>query len=109
ANRAPAAFTPPAPRSLSAPANVVSGNAFTLSGRAIAGATITLYDNGVLVTTGPIVADGSGNWSVSLTLSSVATHSLTAVQTVAGVASAASSAVSVKVWAPPVPPAIATP
>ncbi|HEX4683181.1 MAG TPA: Ig-like domain-containing protein, partial [Gemmatimonadaceae bacterium] len=98
---------PAAPTSLGAPANVVSGNPFTIAGKGIAGATITLYDNGVALSLPTITVDASGNWSANVILSSLGTHALTATQTDNGVTGGASSGVSVKAWAPPSVPTIA--
>ncbi|MES1246856.1 MAG: hypothetical protein ABUS54_04190, partial [Actinomycetota bacterium] len=98
--------TPSAPTSLGAPANVVSGSAFTVSGRGIAGGTVTLYDNGVALALPTITVDASGNWSATVVLGSTGNHTLTASETVAGVASAVSSGVVVKVVAPPAVPVI---
>ena len=48
----------------------------TLSGTALAGSTVTLYNNGVSM--GTVVADGSGNWSFTTPALSEGAHAFTA-------------------------------
>ncbi|MGE5517972.1 MAG: Ig-like domain-containing protein [Bacteroidota bacterium] len=76
-----------------------TSTAVLVSGTAEAGATVNIYDDGLLLAT--VTADGGGVWSYPATLQ-VRTHILTATATDAvGNVSAASGAVSVTITSPP--------
>ncbi|MCU8085751.1 beta strand repeat-containing protein, partial [Shewanella sp. SM23] len=75
--------------------NITKNTTLVLTGTAEAGASVVLSSHldGVL---GTVNADGSGDWSVTVTNVSAGTHSITAVATdIAGNSSIASSALSV--------------
>ena len=66
-----------------------------ITGHGTPGLTVTLYVDGAAQTVTPAV-DTSGNWTLTVQLAP-GTHSLVATQSLAGIASAASSTVSVTV------------
>jgi len=70
-----------------------------VTGTGMPGASVAVLDGTTQVGTG--TADGAGNFSLSITLA-VGAHSLTATQTLNGIKSAASAAVTVSISLPPV-------
>ena len=77
--------------------NITNDNTPTVSGGgAEAGATVTLYEGATVL--GSVVADGSGNWTITSSALTDGTHSLTVEQTdIAGNPSAASAALNISV------------
>jgi hypothetical protein len=74
--------------------NITNDNTLTLTGTAVAGSAVSLYDGATLL--GTSTANSSGAWSVTTGALSDATHSLTATATdTAGNVSAASAALTV--------------
>jgi hypothetical protein len=71
-------FAQPAAPTVSAPANVYTGSPFTVSGSGVAGATVRIYDAGVLI--GATVVGANGVWTVSLSLATTGAHPLAARQ-----------------------------
>ena len=92
-------LVPPAP-ALHAPA--ASINPVSLSGQAVPGAAISIFDNGAASPVAATTADSTGNFSVGLTLPP-ATHSLSASATVDGVVGALSPPALVNVLVIPSP------
>src|ERR1035437_6658933 len=74
---------------------ITSANVLTLTGTAVANSTVKVYDGATLL--GSATANGSGAWSFTTAALSSATHSFTATDTVAGITSTASTALSVTV------------
>ena len=70
-------------------------NILTLTGTAVANSTVNLYDGATLL--GNATANGSGAWTYTTAALADGSHSLTATDTVAGITSAASSALAVTV------------
>ena len=70
------ATAPPAPQ-IADPGSTVTGSAVTLSGTAEPGSSVTIFDSGTPV--GGTVADGNGNWTVTLTGVAPGTHRYTAI------------------------------
>ena len=66
---------------------------FTFAGSGVVGASLKIYDNGVLVTT--IAIPANGNWSYDFPAASLGSHNLTATQTAGGLTSPASTAKTV--------------
>jgi hypothetical protein len=66
-----------APTSVSAPTNVASGVAFTVSGSGAAGDTVTVCEGSTCQTT---TVAGNGKWSLSFTVTGTGPHALTATQ-----------------------------
>lgn len=87
----------PNPPIITAPAAGTTNSiaTFTVSGLAVAGAAVKLYDNGVLVTT--LTADGAGAFSYTFSNAALGGHSLTLTQTSNGLTSAPSAARTVVV------------
>jgi hypothetical protein len=78
--------------------NITSVTTPTITGTAEVGATITLFDSNGKTALGSTTVDGSGNWSITSSNLSDATHTLTVKATdLAGNTSVASSALSVKI------------
>ncbi len=78
--------------------NITSDTTPTFTGTGEVGATVTLYDTDGTTSLGTATVDGSGNWSVTSSVLSEASHTLTAKQTdVAGTTSSASSSLSVTI------------
>jgi hypothetical protein len=78
--------------------NITSVATPTITGTAEVGATITLFDSNGKTALGSTTVDGSGNWSITSSNLSDATHTLTVKATdLAGNTSVASSALSVKI------------
>ena len=97
------AYAPPAAPTVS---GSVSGFAVTAQGAGVAGATLSLYDGGNLVTTVTVAANGT--WSATWT-PAPGKHTLTATQTsnVSGLTSALSAGVTVST--PPPAPTVSAP
>jgi hypothetical protein len=97
---------PPVPPAISSPTNGSSGTDDTplVQGTAEPGATVTVYVDGVPI--GTVTADGSGNWSITISPAlSAGTHTFEAkAADAAGNVSGASSIVSYMVSAPVTPP-----
>jgi hypothetical protein len=69
-----------------------------LTGTAVAGATVRLYDTDGRTVLGTAIADTAGRWSITSQVLTAGAHTLTAVQTdLAGNASAASASLTVTV------------
>ena len=78
--------------------NLTNDNTPTFEGTAEAGSTVTLYDTDGTTLLGSGTADGSGNWSITVSALTQGTHSITARATdAAGNTSPASSGLSVTV------------
>ena len=67
----------------------------TLTGTAVANSTVNVYDGATLL--GTATANGSGAWSYTTGTLANGSHSFTATDTMSGMTSAASSALSVTV------------
>ena len=110
---APAAPATPvlAPASDSGPSNsdgVTSVTRPTITGRAEAGSTVTLYDTDGVTVLGTAVAAANGNWSITSSVLGDGVHRLTTKATdTAGNTSAASAALAITIdTAVPVTPAV---
>src|SRR5262245_62058935 len=87
---------------------ITNDNTLTLTGTAVAGSTVSIYDGATLI--GTAIASGSGAWTLTTGVLADAAHSFTAkASDAAGNVSAASTALSVTVdTAAPGAPAIAS-
>ncbi|MEV4778337.1 Ig-like domain-containing protein [Burkholderia sp. LMU1-1-1.1] len=75
-----------------------------LTGTALAGAVVRLYDTNGTTVLGTATADGAGNWSITSSTLTVGAHTLTAKQfDTAGNASAAGAALALTIEAAPPP------
>jgi Bacterial Ig-like domain len=82
---------------------ITDATVLTLSGSAVAGGTVKVYDGSTLL--GSVTASSTGAWSYVTSSLSSAAHTFTATDTVSGVTSAASTAVTVTVdTTPPAAP-----
>jgi YVTN family beta-propeller protein len=91
--------SPPAPTITSPTSGSITMNSsVTVTGTGTPGASVSILDGTTPV--GTSTADSGGNFGASLTLA-IGPHTLTATQTVNGITSAASPAVSLSVVAPP--------
>jgi hypothetical protein len=109
AARPVAVYAPPPPPTISsAPVNVGTGTPFTISGRGVAGATVTLTDNGIALALPPIVVRSDGTWSATLALATTGSHVIRALQLdgVSGFASGLSSSWTIGVFVPPPAPVV---
>lgn len=100
---APPTTTPPAaphivsftPDSGAVGDHITNDNTPTLSGTALAGSTVNLFDGTTHV--GAATADASGHWTTTTSVLGDGTHNLTATDTVSGQTSSASSAFAVTI------------
>ena len=75
--------------------HITNDSTLTLSGNAVANSTVNIFDGGKLLNS--VVATASGAWSYTTATLVNGAHSFTATDTVSGVTSAASGALSVTV------------
>ena len=101
-------YAPPsAPPVTASPANVFAGAAFTVSGTGVVGATVQIYDTGIVI--GSAVVASNGAWTATLSLPSVGSHALSVYQQdpISGFWSAGWP-ITVTAFADPGPPVIST-
>ena len=91
--------------SVSTPGPTTTSTPVTITGTAVAGYTLKLYDGSTLLTS--VVVGATGTWSLTVSLA-VGSHSLNATQTTSTFTSAASAGAPVTVYAPPAAPSSIT-
>ncbi len=93
--------TPPAAPSITGATVKTAPTQYTVTGKGVAGDTITVYDGSTVV--GTTTVPSNGTWTVTVTFTTAGVHSLTATQSLSGLASIASAAFPVTVTAPAAP------
>ena len=87
--------------------HITNDSTLTLSGSAVANSTVNIFDGATLLNS--VVASASGAWSYTTAALSNGAHSFTATDTISGVTSAASTALSVTIdTVAPVAPTVAS-